>query len=164
MSWIYKAHLLLLWCDHSMKLMKLGVIYWNPLCMWNMWLKYQSNITYYYEKRPFFPGYGLHYTLFLISNTFFQLSLVCCLTFSWIELKMLLRCCLTYNHYYTDIHLYLLYLCPCRGPGLFMSYIFSLAFIVINHKTSFFRTSIILGWYREWKKRKTANVQPQGVA
>ena len=47
----------------------------------------------------------------------------------------------TYKHHYTDI-LYLVYMCPCLGLGLFMSYfcdlffISSLIFIAINHITS----------------------------
>ena len=64
----------------------------------------------------------------------------CCLTFSWTKLQILLRCCL--NTYLTIILLrhifYLVYLCPCLGLGLFMSYlcdlffIFRLIFIGIN--------------------------------
>ena len=56
---------------------------------------------------------------------------------------MLLRCCLIHiNIFILRYILYLVYLCPCLGLGLFMSYIsvpffiFSLAFIAINHITS----------------------------
>ena len=45
------------------------------------------------------------------------------LNFSWLEFQMLLRCCLnTYGHHYFETISYLVYLCPCLGPGLFMSY------------------------------------------
>ena len=84
----------------------------------------------------------IKYTLFY-RQPFFSTQPQCCLTFSWIELQMLLRCCLTIiilRHI-----LYILYLCPCLGLDLLMSYlcdlsfIFSLVFIVIyftNHITS----------------------------
>ena len=55
----------------------------------------------------------------------------CCLTFSWTKLQILLRCCL--NTYLTIILLrhifYLVYLYPCLGLGLFMSYLCDLFFI-----------------------------------
>ena len=64
----------------------------------------------------------------------------CCLTFSWIELKMLLRCCLIHITFIILRHiLYLVYLCSCLGLHLFISYlcdlffIFSLNFIANNH-------------------------------
>ena len=57
---------------------------------------------------------------------------------------MMFRCCLIYITIIIQRHiLYLVYLCPFLGLGLFMSYlydlffIFNLIFIVINHKTSF---------------------------
>ena len=43
-------------------------------------------------------------TRFFYKQRFFSAQPQCCLTFSWIVLKMLLRCCLTYNHYYIDTH------------------------------------------------------------
>ena len=83
-------------------------------------------------------------TLFFISYAFFSTQPQCCLTFSWIELQMLLRCCLVHIAIMILKHmLYLVYLYPCLGLGHFMSYlcdlffIFSLVFIVINHTTSF---------------------------
>ena len=86
-------------------------------------------------------------TRFFYKQRFFSAQPHCCLTFSWIELKMLQPLIYWYTFYI------------CTGPGLFMPYIcdlffiFSLAFIVINHKTSFFRISpVILGWYHEWRK------------
>ena len=64
-----------------------------------------------------------------------------CLTFPWIELQMLLGCRLIHITIITLRHiLQLVYLCPCLVVGLFMSqlcdllFIFSLIFIVINHK------------------------------
>ena len=61
-------------------------------------------------------------TRFFISNAFFQPQ--CCLTFSWIELQMLLRCCLIRISIIVLRHFwYSLYLCPCLDQGLFMSYL-----------------------------------------
>ena len=67
----------------------------------------------------------------------------CCLRFPWTQLHMLLRCCLLHITIILLRHiLYLVYLCPCLGQVLFMSYlcdpifIFSLIFIIINHKIS----------------------------
>ena len=46
----------------------------------------------------------------------------CCLTFSCIDLQMLLRCCLIHIRIITlRLFLHLLYLCSCQGLGLFMS-------------------------------------------
>ena len=68
---------------------------------------------------------------------------------------MLLRCCLIRCCLHIIVNilsqtLYLVYLYPCLGLGLFMSYlcglffIFSLIFIVINHITSFKQAYLIL--------------------
>ena len=114
------------------------------------------------------------FPLFLFyKQLFFSTQPQCCLTFSWIELKMLLRCCLTHV---TVIKLrqilYLGYLCSCRGLGLFMSYlcnlffIFSLIFNVINHITSLKQTHYF--WTITWMKKvnnfQKVEVQPRGVA
>ena len=55
---------------------------------------------------------------------FFSTQRQCWLPFSWMELQMLLRCCLIY-------YIYVLYLCPCLDLGLFMSYLCFLVFILI---------------------------------
>ena len=79
--------------------------------------------------------------------------------------------------------LYLVYLCPCLGLSLLMSYlyalffIFSLISIVINHITSLKQThlffvhflEICFFWMIMWMKtasnfRKIAQVQHEGVA
>ena len=80
----------------------------------------------------------ISYRLELISPLMWMCS-QCCLTFSWIEFQMLLRCCLIHVTMIIrrDIF-YLIYLCPCLGLDLFMSYIavlfviFNLVFIVID--------------------------------
>ena len=56
------------------------------------------------------------YTLFLdVSNVFFSTQPQYCLTFSWIELQMLLRRCLTHRTIIILRHiLHLVYLCTCR--------------------------------------------------
>ena len=56
----------------------------------------------------------------------------CCLTFSWIELQMLLRYSLIHLGMIILRHfLYLLYLCPSLDLGLLMSYLCDLLFIFI---------------------------------
>ena len=55
-------------------------------------------------------------------------STQCCLTFSWIELQMLLRCCLVHIHITILRHvLYLSYLCPCLDLQLFAKNIAKIA-------------------------------------
>ena len=56
----------------------------------------------------------------------------CCVTFSWIEPQLFLRCHLMHISNIKPRHsLYLLYLCPCPNVGLFMSYLCDLFFIFI---------------------------------
>ena len=74
---------------------------------------------------------------FLISNTFFSTQPKCCLTFSWIELQMLLKCCLIHVNIVILSHfLLLLCLSPYLELGLFMSNLCNLCgifiFIFIN--------------------------------
>ena len=92
-------------------------------------------------------SYEIIYTLFFISNAFVSTQPQCCLTFSWTDLQMLLRCCLIHIALIILTHiLYLVYLCPFLTLGLFMPYLcdllfsFSLIFIVINHITPFKHT------------------------
>ena len=83
-------------------------------------------------------------TCFFYKQHFFSTQTQYCLTFSWIEFQMLLRCCLidTVTTILRHI-LYLVYLCPSLDRCLFMLYlcdlffIFCLIFIVINYVTSF---------------------------
>ena len=96
-------------------------------------------------------------TRFFYKQCFFSAQPQCCLTFSRIELQMLLRC---YLLYITVIMLryilYLVYLCPYLGLGLFMSYIcdlffiFSLVFVVINHITSLKQTPLSFVHFSEY--------------
>ena len=86
--------------------------------------KFQRNCMNFYKQR------------------FFSTQPLCCLTLSWIELIMLLRCCLIHITIIILTHiLYLVYLCQCLGLGQFMLYhchlffIFSFIFIVIIHMT-----------------------------
>ena len=72
----------------------------------------------------------------------------CCLTFSRIELQMLLRCCLIHVRIIIVIHfLYLLYLCPCLDLGLFMSYLCDLFFIFIF---IFIKINRIVSWIQTY--------------
>ena len=64
---------------------------------------------------------------------FFSTQPQCSLTFSWIELQMLLCYCLIQKSIIILRHfLYLLYLCPYLGLGRFMSYLWDLFFIFIS--------------------------------
>ena len=76
------------------------------------------------------------YTLFSISNAYFSTQPQYCLIFSWIELQMLLRCCLIHMSIIILRHfLYLPYLYPCLNLSLFMMYLCDLffIFIMVNH-------------------------------
>ena len=84
---------------------------------------------------------------FYKQHFFFSTQPRCCLTFSWIELQMLLRCYLIHINIIILRHiLYFVYFCPCLG--LFMLYLcdllflFNLNFIVINHITSHKQTHL----------------------
>ena len=77
---------------------------------------------------------------FFYKQRFFSTQLQYCLTFSWIELQMLLMCCVFHTTIIIMKHiLYLAYFCPCLGLVLDMLYLFdpfliySLVFIIINH-------------------------------
>ena len=102
---------------------------------------------------------------FFIRYAFFPTQSQCCLTCSWIELQMLLRCCLIHVSSIILKHfLHLLYL----GLGLFMSYLcdvfFIFIFIMVNRVISWIQThllfclffiicSITFGrerWWRMW--------------
>ena len=92
---------------------------------------------------------SLWITHFFISNAFFVIQPQCCLTFSWIELQMLLRCCLIHKSItIMRRFLYLLYLCPCLDLVLFMSYLCDLfffffsIFIMINCTISRIQTDL----------------------
>ena len=68
--------------------------------------------------------------LFFLYAMLFSNSVSVLLIFSWIELQMLLRCCLIHISIIIVRHfLYTLYLCSFLDLGLFMSYICDLFFI-----------------------------------
>ena len=73
--------------------------------------------------------YFLRLQAFFFKQRLFSSQPQCYLNFSWIELQMLLRCCLIHI---TIIILrlisYLVYLCPCLDLGLLMSYLCDLFF------------------------------------
>ena len=78
-------------------------------------------------------------TRFFVSNVSFSNQPRCCLTSSWIEVQILLRCCWTNVSTVKLRHFsYLLYLRLCLDEDLFMSYhchlflIFIFIFIMIN--------------------------------
>ena len=123
-------------------------------------------------------------TRFFIGNAFFSTQPQRCLSFSWIELQIVLRGCLIHVTIIMPRHiLYLVYVCLCLGLGLFVLYLYdlffisSLIFIVINHINSFKQTCLffvhfleylLLSWMVTWMKKmnnfQIAKVQPQGAA
>ena len=139
---------------------KLCEEYWA--CVWLVWnIKIYAGILvislliFRFSNSKFCFTYACFYCYgrllaFFISNVFFSTQSQCCLTFSWIELQILLKCCLlnTYKTIFTYIiilrlFLYLLYLCSCPDLVLFMPYqhdlvfIFIFIFIMINRIISF---------------------------
>ena len=72
-------------------------------------------------------------TSFFHKQRFFSTQSQCCLTFSWIELQVLLWCCLIHITIIILRHiLYLVYLCPCLRLGLFMPYLWSTFHFQLN--------------------------------
>ena len=70
------------------------------------------------------------HNIFYKQYFFFSTQPQCCLTISWFELQMLLRCCLTHTSIIRLRHiLYLVYLCPSLGLIPFMSYLCNLFFL-----------------------------------
>ena len=121
------------------------------------------------------------YTLFFIRNAFFNSASVL-LNFPWIDLQMLLRCCLI--HLSIIIlwqFLYLLYLYISLDLRLFMSYlcalffIFIFIFIMINRMNTdalvllfIFENVFYFNWMITWIKNannfEITKVQPQSGA
>ena len=65
-----------------------------------------------------------------LQATLFSTQPQCCLTFSWIELQILLRCCLIHISIIMLIHfLYLIYLCPSSIYVVSMWSIFDFHFL-----------------------------------
>ena len=88
---------------------------------------------------------------------FFSTQPQCCLTFSWTELQMLLRCCLIHiSIIILRCFTYLLYLCLCLHLGLFMLYlcesifIFLFIFIMINCISHECRHACCLAYFLEY--------------
>ena len=96
------------------------------------------------------------YTLFLEAALFFNSASVL-LNFIMNWASKIASCYLIHITIITlSYNLYLVYLCPCLGLSLFMSYlcdlffIFSLRFIVINHITSFKQTYLFFVYFLEY--------------
>ena len=95
-----------------------------------------------YFNAVFYVNYILEHTCLFYKQPFFSTQPQCCLTFWWIELQVLLRCCLIHNHHFTDTHFIFSILVSMSMPGpayvvsMWSILIFSLIFIVINHITS----------------------------
>ena len=99
------------------------------------------------------------FTRFFYKQHFFSTQPQSCLTLSWIELQMLLRCCLIHISIIMLGHfLYLLYLCPCldlcRFLDLFMSYLYDLLFIfifiIINRISYEYRHTCSFAYFLEY--------------
>ena len=102
-------------------------------------------------------SYNMELHAFFYYQRFFSTQLLCCLTFPWIQLQMLLRLCLLHITVIILRHiLYLVYLCPCLGLVLFISYlcglffIFSLSFIIINQTISLKQTHLFFAHFLEY--------------
>ena len=100
----------------------------------------------------FFESYKLLY-----KQRFFSPQPQCCLTFSWIELQILLMCCLIHISIIILSHiLYLLYLCLCLDLDLFMSclcdlfFIFIFIFIMINRIIPQIQTHLFVCFFLEY--------------
>ena len=127
----------------------------------NIYEKYgmgnQKLILKYYHG-DIYPKTLLPYTLFFNSASR-------CLTILWIELQVLLWCCLIHIIIITLKHiLYLVHMYPCLGLGLFISYLCNLFFIfspffIMNHIISLKQTQLFFVhfldyfWMLIWKKR-----------
>ena len=120
--------------------------------------------------------------LFFYKQRSFSTQPMCCLTFSWTGLQMLLRCCLMHITIIIQKYiLYLVYLYPCLDIGLFMLYLWDLHFIfnlictLINPITlfkqmclffvdTFYRTSPYfrrITWMKKAINFQIAKVQPR---
>ena len=72
-------------------------------------------------------------TRFFYKQRFFSTQPQCCSSFSWIELQILLTCCLVYNHHHTEKR-FIFNLFSSLDLVLFMSHLCDLIiFIMINN-------------------------------
>ena len=119
-----------------------------------------SGFIQHRKFRPKFDPTQIH--AFFCKQRFFSTQPQCCLTFSWTELQMLLRCCLMHKNIIMLIHfLHLLYLCPCLDLGLVMIYfsflsLFPLWLVLWIQTHLFFCLQFkicpnIFRWEGEWK-------------
>ena len=109
---------------------KLVKIKRQKICLLNKKNQCKIDKQRYWRRRKF---YLCRYTCFLISSECFSTQPQCCLTFSWIELQMLLRWRLIQISIIILRHFlhHLLYLSQCLDLGLFMSYLCDLYFMLI---------------------------------
>ena len=86
------------------------------------WECFPGKILEQLSQKTLANGGFYNYMLFYKQRFFFNSA--CCLTFSWIELQMLFRCCWIHITIIILKHiLHLVCLCPCLGLRLFMSYL-----------------------------------------
>ena len=132
--------------------------------------------------------YNKRITRFFYNQSFFSTQTQWSLTFSWICLQILFRCCLihiaiTILRHYTFC-IFSIFVSMSKPRSMLYLYdlffIFNLFFIVIDHLTSFkqthcslvfctfFRISHLIFWMKTWMKKarnfQKAKVYPQGVA
>ena len=111
-----------------------------------------SQFIYFYHDF----SYELH--AFFYTQRFFSTQLLCWLTFSWIELHMLLRCCLIYTSIIILRNfLYLLYLCTYMSRSrsnyivfMWSFFIFIFFFIMINCIISWIQTHLFFCLHLEY--------------
>ena len=156
---------------------------WSTKCKIKCFSYYITRIFQFIGGKQFLEIHALFYKQHYVST-----QPQCCLTFSWIELQILLRYCLIKKDLHTETFFTsavfdLLYSCPCLDLGLFMSYLCDLFFIfiflliLINHYLTkkahlvFFRHFLeysYYSWMITWIKNvnifQIAKVQSQVVA
>ena len=77
---------------------------------------------------------NFHTTRLFYQQRFYSTQPLGCLTFSWFELQMLLKCCLIHISIISILKArYILYLLYLLGLSLFMSYLYDLFFIFRSH-------------------------------
>ena len=117
---------------------------------WKLFNENSWQLTIFTKKlhHRFLPGFQIYLCVYLryklfLKTTHFSTQPQCCLMFSWIELQMLLWCCLIHiTIIILRYTLCLVYLCPCLHQGLFM-YDYAIYSSLINYITSLKQTQLL---------------------
>ena len=118
------------WCNYSLIFLPKTHL-WYYLIVLLLFIKWIISKRFFYKQR------------------FFSTQPRCCLTFSWIELQTLLRCCLIYNHHYTETHFTIsLFESMSKLRSIYVISLWSIfnfqpIFIAINH-TDQIKTDVLI--------------------